>query len=290
MRNSAVFKKDKSFTLIELLVGISIISLISSIILVNLKGPTEKAKIVKSLKFGQTINNALGAEAIGIWNFNEGNGGTVNDGSGYGNTGTISGASFSVDTPQKLVVTGAGSSLSFDGNDYVEMSDSTSLNLPSQTGEITIEAWGNAYSLPTCCPPLVGKGSDANCDYELEVSQSQVLNFRLGNGTSPTSQNVPIPNFEFIKWRHYAVTFVRNTKKARFYIDGNFIAERTFVPDGLLIDTTNKLRIGNSSGGWGGYWAGLIDDVRIYSLALSSAEIQKHYVEGLKTHQDLVIK
>jgi len=35
---------------------------------------------------------------------------------------------------------------------------------------------------------------------------------------------------------------------------------------------------------------GLIDEVRIYNQALSAAEIQKHYAEGLEKHKNLAIK
>jgi hypothetical protein len=36
------------------------------------------------------------------------------------------------------------------------------------------------------------------------------------------------------------------------------------------------------------YFPGLIDDVRIFSSALSAYEIQKLYAEGIKGHNDVV--
>jgi len=34
---------------------------------------------------------------------------------------------------------------------------------------------------------------------------------------------------------------------------------------------------------------GLLDDVRIFSAALTQAQIQQYYVEGLKAHQNLAV-
>ncbi|MEA3295592.1 MAG: prepilin-type N-terminal cleavage/methylation domain-containing protein, partial [Patescibacteria group bacterium] len=86
----------KAFTLIELLVVISIIGLLSSIVLVSTKGIREKARLAKAQKFDSSIQHALGANAVGIWRFEEGTGTTAHDESGYGNDGTIHGATFDI--------------------------------------------------------------------------------------------------------------------------------------------------------------------------------------------------
>jgi len=117
--------KNKSFSLIELLVVIAIIGLLASIILVSLKGVREKAEIAKGLEFSQSIQHALGADAVGIWSFDEDSGSTANDNSGYGNSGTLynfaSPYGWTSETPHKIVGSGQGKyALSFDGvDDYV---------------------------------------------------------------------------------------------------------------------------------------------------------------------------
>jgi len=52
------------------------------------------------------------------------------------------------------------------------------------------------------------------------------------------------------------------------------------------------LLIGRGAGmiGENNFFKGLIDEVRIYSRALTTAEIQKHYAEGLKKYKNLVTK
>src|SRR3989344_4913080 len=135
-------KNEKSFTLIELLVVIAIIGLLSSIVLVSMGGLQGKAKIVKTLQFSQSVSHALGAYAVGVWGFDEGEGSgtTALDGSGYGNNGTIVGAVYTDETPHKAIGRGSGKyALSFDGvDDSVSVPNSSSLN---PTSQITIEAW-----------------------------------------------------------------------------------------------------------------------------------------------------
>ena len=82
-------KQEKSFTLIELLVVIAIIGVLTSIVLVSTQGLQGKARITKTLEFSQSLNNALGAYAVGWWTFDGGAGPRVQDTPGYGNNGTL---------------------------------------------------------------------------------------------------------------------------------------------------------------------------------------------------------
>src|SRR3989344_5981922 len=131
---------NRSFTLIELLVVIAIIGLITSVSLVaiDLPGQRQKAKIAKILEFSSSIQNALGSEAVGIWDFDN----NVLDSSGYGNNGTINGgATFTDETPQKIVGPSPGKyALSLDGaGDYINCGNGTSIK-GSKTA-ITVGVW-----------------------------------------------------------------------------------------------------------------------------------------------------
>ena len=76
-------------------------------------------------------------------------------------------------------------------------------------------------------------------------------------------------------WQHVAVVF--GTSEVKFYKNGELVASLLFSGFG---STVYPLTIGNSAGGWNEFFDGIIDDVRIYSRALSDSEIQELYNEG----------
>ena len=70
-------------------------------------------------------------------------------------------------------------------------------------------------------------------------------------------------------WTHLATTY--DGAALRLYVNGVLAKSRTL--SGSIIASTGPLDIG-SDAVWGEYFAGLIDDVRVYNRALSQTEIQ----------------
>jgi hydrogenase maturation factor HypE len=70
-------------------------------------------------------------------------------------------------------------------------------------------------------------------------------------------------------WSHLAVTFDNAT--LRIFVNGVQVGTRAVA--GPLLTSTGTLRIGGNSI-WGEYFAGVIDEVRIYNRALTTTEIQ----------------
>ena len=70
-------------------------------------------------------------------------------------------------------------------------------------------------------------------------------------------------------WTHLAMTYDGAT--VRLFVGGVQVA--SLAAPGSMVVTTGVLRIGGN-GPAGGYFQGLIDDLRIYNRALSAAEIQ----------------
>jgi hypothetical protein len=87
-------------------------------------------------------------------------------------------------------------------------------------------------------------------------------------GSTDTSVIAPT-SLAVNQWSHVAVTFGGGTFK--IYVNGTQAA--TLNKTGTMATSTNPLRIGGNTI-WSEYFAGLIDEVRIYNRVLSAAEIQ----------------
>ena len=70
-------------------------------------------------------------------------------------------------------------------------------------------------------------------------------------------------------WTHLAVTY--DGSNLRLYVNGTLV--RTTAMSGSMAASTGVLRLGGNSV-WGEWFSGLMDDVRIYNRALSTAEVQ----------------
>lgn len=264
----------KSFTVVELLVVIAVMGLLSSIVLVNLDLPKqrEKAKVAKSLSFGQSIQSALGSDAVGIWNFDEGAwGGAIIDGSGYSGNGSLTNGAFvnySSETPHKIVGANQGKySLNFTASGNVNISSNGRFN-PAATGQITITLWFNSNTV-SGTHYLVSKGVNPEWAFELYQSNSG-LTFAIDtlaggiHSQAVTGQNIISPG----KWYFLAAVYKLNDKTA-LYLDGVKVAESTTFT-GSTGQSAANLLIGNKYDGDPSYpFDGYIDDVRIYSSALS---------------------
>jgi len=202
------------------------------------------------------------------WHFND----NAEDSSGNGNHGTVNGASF---------VDGKFSSgLSFNGNDWVEVNDSDSLD---GFNEITIEAWVK--------PILGARGSIVNKYlynytipinervYELDIGADGHVNFALSsNGTGAgtvwlTSDGVVNNN----TWTHIAATSDGTTM--RIFINGEQDPNTTVAPSSIHSSPYN-LYIGAwqwSPTDMGIYFNGEIDELRILNRALTGEEILEDY-------------
>jgi fibronectin type 3 domain-containing protein len=209
--------------------------------------------------------NALAAAAVAgpvaAYSMDQGSGTALTDVSGNGNNGTLTGATWT---------TGGrfGSALSFNGaGNLVTIPDSASLDL---TTGMTQEAWvrpsllggewrtallkerpgGLAYS-------LYAHGTDST---NVPMSELTIGGARTVAGTSTLPLGV---------WTHIATTYDGATQ--RFFVNGAQVAQR--AQTGAIVTSTGSLRIGGNSV-WGEYFAGQIDEVRIYDRALAAAEIQ----------------
>ncbi len=197
---------------------------------------------------------------VAAYGFNEGSGTTVTDVSGNGNNGTISGATW--------VTSGMyGGALSFNGtNSWVTIPDTASLDL---TTGMTVEAWVDPSSV-SAAGAIAVKERPGGLSYALYSSgaanqpPSGSINTGASNanaiGTSPLPLNT---------WSYLATTY--DGTKLSLYVNGALVS--TQAATGSIVEQGGVLRLGGDSV-FGEYFNGLIDEVRVYNLALTASQIQ----------------
>ena len=201
-------------------------------------------------------------QTVAAYNFDEGAGTMVTDYSSFGNTGTVNGATW---TPLGRF---AGA-LNYDGiSNWVTVNDSDSLDL--STG-MTLEAWVYPTAPTGTWATVLLKEAPpgANLAYHL---QSDPTNRPISFITTDISglQGVTGPDPLVLNtWTHLAATYDGATLS--LYVNGVFVATQPIT--GTILPSIGPLRIGGNSI-WGEYFAGTIDNVRIYNRALSQTEIQ----------------
>jgi hypothetical protein len=159
-----------------------------------------------------------------------------------------------------------GKILSLDGfGDYVDVEDSGSLDILNQ---ITVESWINFQEGGTeNNPRILSKGPDGE-GYELLLTSngaSANLEFRIApdNLISTTILNANV-------WYHVAATYDGSTIK--LLINGTPEASTTIR--GRLLANTDALNIGQKSQPGFDSSIGFTDEVRVWNIARTQAEIQ----------------
>lgn len=156
------------------------------------------------------------------------------------------------------------------GSGYVEVAHDPALN---PTGEMTIDLWVNLTSteaygtdagLGDECPSLVGKGFTTTYWFGIACGTQNLRFYGQGSGSSVDGTgDVPLG-----EWAHVAVTY--DGADVRFYINGAL--DSTLPTGGPLTTNAGPVRIGNDVN-WDQSPKGMLDDVRIWDVAASDAEI-----------------
>jgi hypothetical protein len=208
------------------------------------------------------------AGSVGHWKLDEGSGTTAHDSSGNGNDGTLINGPTWVDG--KL-----GKALSFDGiDDYVEIPDSPELKLDESKG-LTIMLWLYRTSYPQYDNVLVSKQSASGwVEYQLDLVDTGDLEFRTYSDDNVVIGSVSVPDAN--EWYH--VAYVMNGTQWDFYVNGTLENSGTTPYDLYVSD--NNVTIGKDFGFFTAAFNGTIDDVEIYSRALSAGEIWAEYARS----------
>lgn len=194
---------------------------------------------------------------VGAWSFDEGAGTTSTDLSAHDNLATLQGAAWT--TAGKH-----GNALSFNGTSAkAVVADSASLDL---TAAMTLEAWVYPNVVPTNWSTGVYKETDR---YYLEPGTDQNApgaGGTFGSGNRNAFGGSPLPA---ATWTHLACTY--DGADIRLYVNG--AQAGSVAATGAITTSASPLTMGGNTP-YGEFFNGRIDDVRVYSRALSAAEIQ----------------
>ena len=215
----------------------------------------------------------LSEDLIGDWHLNDAPGSaSVRDWSGQGNNGMLVG----LDAATVWVADGPeGGSLSVQGNGYVNVPDSTSID--SVTDQVTVAAWMfltapvTSGSYATAISRQIGTGYGQH--YHLSVNdQNQAILFIT---TTTAGQQVigGPPTFPQQTWVHLAGTY--DGSQIRLYVNGVEVNNQA-VTGPFAAETNPVILSGNGNGGppvISEFVPGQLDEVMLYRRALSADEI-----------------
>jgi hypothetical protein len=232
----------------------------------------DSTPIAVTLSIGTPASEENAPGPIGYWNFDEGYGDTAYDSTGYGNDGTITGATW-VQNGRK------GGALSFDGvDDYVQ---STDVNVPT-SAQGSVSFWlklpenGTTNGLFHLYEPS-GPATDYIRSY---ISAANVLDFVIEDDDNiliyVTYNLDNLPSY-IDEWLH--IVWVQDGVSMKLYINGENKNVSGINSGSYWTSHLNgpfRIRFGNC-------WAplkGLMDEIRLYDRALSTNEIKQLYNQG----------
>ena len=214
---------------------------------------------------------------VAHYTFEEGPGGPVKDWSGNGNDGTNRGAGY-VALPE-----GKGVALSFDASDaYVDCGSQPSLDLADA---FSIELWLFPETRPAKGEAgLVGKGYDS---YLLTYTNGPCWFYVTTGPEGRRDRTDCRARADILGWRHIVATF--DGENVRIYSDGKLRDNRkSKSPKVNTVEGNLYLRYPVV---WGDKvdppFRCMMDDVRIYSRALSEDEVARHYSQEVPERPDI---
>jgi hypothetical protein len=204
---------------------------------------------------------------VGWWKLNEASGTTADDSAGT-NNGTVSGALWSSGH--------LGNALSFDGvDDVVDIVTETGIaNLP--LADFTVTFWMNWNPNPEeWFDTILGKYGN-NAGWQIYLSRSsQTLNFYMILDGSSMAYESAVSSIPANSWVHVACVYTASSKTAEIYIGGTEPGYAVQTPGSGNYKTDSGVRTQFGRADWSGqYFAGMLDDIRIYASGLTGPQIQ----------------
>ncbi|MBN1506709.1 MAG: LamG domain-containing protein, partial [Sedimentisphaerales bacterium] len=187
----------------------------------------------------------------------------ANDSSGNGHDGTIVGSPTFVNGPA-----GKGKAIQFSGavGQYIDLG---TYNPSAMTGKLSVSLWAQWKGPTGLYQGLVAKRDYWNTTdtmWQIEGLNTTGALYLSRNGSYPPSGNPILPVGE---WAHVAVTFDKVT--ARFYVNGAMTGQGAFS---FGPGKEASMHIGCCDVNGSNPFNGAIDEVRLYDVTLTDAEVR----------------
>jgi uncharacterized repeat protein (TIGR01451 family) len=208
---------------------------------------------------------------------------TFADASGNASGNDRDGACSGDSCPTAGVSGKVGTALYFDGtNDYVEVPYNAAFN---PNGSFTVAAWVKLDGGSSYRTVLASRGGSPTRGYNLYVTDADVWQFWLNNGNSDWHM-VGTEPVDYDTWTHVAGLYDNDTQEIRVYVNGQPAGSKsgvTFAPN-----TQYPLRVGagTTEQSPAFFFPGSIDEVRVYSEALTQSQIQALLTAGVHAFDD----
>ena len=205
---------------------------------------------------------------IGLWKLDEGTGTFATDSVGTNNGTLIGGATW---TTGKI-----GGAVNFDGTSgSINIADNPNLDLQ----QLTFAFWVKRNGAQSDWAKIINKGSNYGApyaSYKIEFNGNSddmvYASFGFTDNTNAVAGNKK--PLEDGQWNHIAVTY--DGTMLKFYLNGIPEGSTNVAGKSIKFDSL-PLVIG--SGGGFGYFAGAVDDIRIYDRALTDCDVWSIYSE-----------
>jgi len=227
--------------------------------------------------------DASDPDLLGWWVFDEGAGDALLDRSSYGHHLSLSAYGTSA-VPNRLAEDRlrGGGAMYFDGvDDYTGVSDPVSLTDLEMDGALTMEAWLNPRG-----PGGAGGGVILNKEGEYALTRmvDGTIAFSLANSSPGWTTRLTAATAPEHTWTHIAVAYQDGTPGSIEIYENGLLVD-SIPANGLIGDfhaTWDELRIGGRQGLSNNQWFhGLLDEVRVWNIQRTSAEVAQYHDQVL---------
>ncbi|MEA2699253.1 MAG: hypothetical protein QOI66_3524, partial [Myxococcales bacterium] len=198
---------------------------------------------------------------VGYWKFDEGSGTTLRDSSGKGNGATIANAVSWISAAASLpsLKFADGAAINFNGSAHASVGTPT---LPAINAIQSITFWLNLKSTAGE-QYIVCLWNQSQNAISIGIRLGQLTAWKWGPNNLVALAPPPINS-----WHHVAYTYDGTTHK--LYLDGGTPATSTIAPNAAPV---TRAEISAYNGG--GFLNGQLDELRIYSVALSATQVAR---------------